>query len=329
MYYFATVAVLVGAAILLHSMVQYYRFLQYLRAEANGKRLFSRWGYAAGMALMLFFLLGYFVVAVAFVVSKWQGEPFQQENIVIVLIFVFGAIFVRLMVHSQIQMAGAISQKSQEIIKALVNTVEAKDTYTQGHSIHVACLVNVLYNALPEDMQEQVNTINLQDAAILHDVGKIGMPDGILNKPGPLTPEEWEAVHQHPGQGKKILDETSYEELGKIIMAHHERVDGEGYYRLTAKEIPMEAKMIGVADTYSALTTDRVYRAKKSYEEAISILREVSGTQLDDQLVQIFCAIPKHLVEKAASDGPELQRNRAKEWVKLSHGVTSGGLALR
>lgn len=320
MYFIATAAVLIGAAILLYSIIQYFRFLQYLRAESNARRLFSRWGYAAGMALMLFFLLGYLLVAIAFMVQGVKREDFHQENVLIMCIFLFGSIFVRLMVHSQIQMAGTISKKSQEIVKALVCTVEARDPYTQGHSVHVACLVNLMYHHLPAHIQGKINIINLQDAAILHDVGKIGLPDGILNKPGPLSEKEWELVRQHPGQGQNILDDTTYEDLGQIILAHHERVDGNGYYGMAAEDIPIEAKIIGIADTFSALTTDRVYRAKKTYEEAICILKEVAGSQLDTELVKVFCAIPQHLIEKAAEGCPDMERNRVKNWT--SHGQT-------
>ncbi len=320
MHFIATVAVLAGAAILLYSILQYYRFLQYLRAESNARRVFSRWGYAAGMALMMFFLMGYVLVAISFVLQWVRREDFREENALIMLIFLFGAMFVRLMVHSQIQMAGTISKKSQEIVKALVCTVEAKDPYTQGHSVHVACLVNLMYRHLPPHLQAQVNIINLQDAAILHDIGKIGLPDGILNKPGPLSDEEWELVRQHPGQGKNILDDTSYEELGRIILAHHERVDGNGYYKMQAEDIPIEAKIIGIADTFSALTTDRVYRPKRTYGEAISVLKEVAGSQLDAEMVREFCAIPQYLVEKAAEGCPDMERNRVKNWTSMGQG---------
>jgi HD-GYP domain-containing protein (c-di-GMP phosphodiesterase class II) len=146
----------------------------------------------------------------------------------------------------------------------------------------------------------------LIDAAILHDIGKIGIPDSVLNKSGELTPEERHLIEQHATLGKKILEPTSYQLIGEIVCCHHERIDGKGYSKIPADKIPLESKIIAVADTFSALCTDRVYRPKKSYEEAVQIIKDVAGTQLDAEIVKAFCAIPKKELEDSA---PLLENN--------------------
>jgi len=191
------------------------------------------------------------------------------------------------------RMSTAISKKTSEIIKTLVNAMEAKDQYTQGHSVHVANVVKLIYDHLPERTKNKISKARLMDAAILHDIGKIGIPDSVLNKPGKLTPEERIMIEQHVMLGKKILEPTSYQLIGEIVYCHHERIDGKGYFKIPAEKIPLESRIIAVADTFSALCTDRIYRPKKSYEEAVQIIKDAAGTQLDAEIVRVFCTIPK------------------------------------
>lgn len=294
-------SVTLGVLIMILSILQYCKVLEYLRAESYSQKLFSRWIYSVGMLLMMFFLAGYILLDAVY----WFSEEIRAYDILIASVFFFGAVFVQLVVQIQVEMFGTISKKTQELVKALVNAVEAKDSYTKGHSQHVFNLAKLLYCYLPPKMQNNVNISHLQDGAILHDIGKIGIPDGILNKPGPLNDEEWVYVREHGMKGKQIIRETSYAELGQIILSHHERVDGKGYYQLRDDQIPLEAKIIGVADTFSALTTDRVYRPGKTYETAAEILREISGTQLDAELVEIFLSIPEDKVTQTAEKWTE------------------------
>jgi HD-GYP domain-containing protein (c-di-GMP phosphodiesterase class II) len=161
----------------------------------------------------------------------------------------------------------------------------------------VAFISGLIYNYLPEKIKRRINKSRLMDAAILHDIGKIGIPDNILNKPDKLTQEERHVVKQHAIVGKNILNNTSYQQIGEIISCHHERVDGNGYFNKTSDHIPLESKIIAVADTFSALCTDRVYRPKKSFNEAVQIIQEVSGTQLDLEIVKVFCSIPQEKLE--------------------------------
>ena len=249
------------------------------------------------MFLMLFFFVCYIAVVIIFLVA----DTISMTNLLIAFVFVFGAIFVYTMITMLKRMSTTISEKTSEIIKTLVNAMEAKDQYTQGHSVHVANVVELIYNHLPEQTKNKINKARLMDAAILHDIGKIGIPDSVLNKPGKLTPEEKHLIEQHVTMGKKILEPTSYQLIGEIVLCHHERIDGTGYLKKSADQIPLESRIITVADTFSALCTDRIYRHKKSYEEAVQIIQDIAGTQLDVEIVKVFCTIPKNEFEKCAS----------------------------
>ena len=128
----------------------------------------------------------------------------------------------------------------------------------------------------------------------MHDVGKLGVPERILNKPAKLDEDEWEVMKTHPRVGVKIL--KTLPSLGEIlpwIEYHHERIDGKGYYGIKAKDIPYPAKVIAVADTYSAITMRRSYKDPRTHEDAIDIMKQVAGTQLDEDLVDLMCKIPK------------------------------------
>jgi len=181
--------------------------------------------------------------------------------------------------------------KNDELINTFVNAVDMKDTYTRGHSEHVYAVTNLFYNALRDDYKKKISRPKLLDAARLHDCGKISIRDDVLNKPGELSAEDWEIIKTHPGNGKRILDDTYLREISDWVLYHHERVDGKGYYGLSGNDIPIESRMIAIADTYSALTTNRIYRSGIRHDRVIDIMLEASGTQLDDKLMQQFLLI--------------------------------------
>jgi HD-GYP domain-containing protein (c-di-GMP phosphodiesterase class II) len=133
--------------------------------------------------------------------------------------------------------------------------------------------------------QHRIRRIRL--AGILHDIGKIGVPDSILRKPGPLTAEERTEMRRHPEIGARILSSSELEDVRAWIIAHHERPDGTGYpYGLGADEIPLEASIVAIADAYEAMTSDRVYRLAPGPEVARNELRENAGTQFDAEVVE-------------------------------------------
>ncbi|SCZ80553.1 HD-GYP domain-containing protein [Acidaminobacter hydrogenoformans] len=185
-----------------------------------------------------------------------------------------------------------------ETIKTLSNALDAKDEYTNGHSHRVAQISMIL----AKEMKIPVLLIDeIKTAAILHDIGKIGISDTIINKPGRLEDHEMAIIQKHPEIGANIVkDVKSLEELSSYIRYHHERYDGKGYPEGIAGEtIPIEAAIIAVSDSFDAMTSDRVYRKAMSFEVALSIVKEERGKQFHPEVVDAFvrCAergqIPK------------------------------------
>ena len=173
------------------------------------------------------------------------------------------------------------------VVKSLVYAIEAKDVYTRGHSERVNRYSMLMAERLQLD-EEQKKV--LYWASILHDVGKIGIPEAILNKPAPLNDEEYSVIKGHPEKGYDILQPL--EQLASSlpgILHHHERYDGGGYPQgLKGEEIPLLARIIAVTDTFDAITSDRAYRKGKTAKEALAIIEKVAGTQLDPDLVEVF-----------------------------------------
>jgi len=172
-------------------------------------------------------------------------------------------------------------------IKALASAVDAKDRYTARHSRVVTRLALLLADAIHLASEERYV---LELSAWMHDVGKIGVPDSILTKPGSLTEEEFTVMKAHPVKGGEIVGEI--EELGRVadvIRHHHERVDGHGYPDgLRGEAIPLASRIILIADAFEAMTADRSYRHGLDREAALGELREHGGTQFDAELVNAF-----------------------------------------
>lgn len=182
-------------------------------------------------------------------------------------------------------------------IQYFIDALEAKDLYTQGHSHHVSAVVNAIIGCLPASYQMQLDQERLLTAAFLHDIGKIMTPSQVLNKEGALNDEEWHIMRQHPLQGKEMVQQTEFADLGDWILYHHERMDGRGYYGLNGQDIPLEARIIAIADVFSALRTYRIYRPAKSITETIQIMRDCEGTQLDAQILNYFLAMDVDTLE--------------------------------
>jgi putative nucleotidyltransferase with HDIG domain len=182
------------------------------------------------------------------------------------------------------------NQSFVEFVGLIAKTLEAKDHYTAGHSQRVRDyslkIARVL--KLPE-----VEIEILRQACILHDIGKIKIPDGILNKKSPLTKKEWEFIFQHPLVGRQILSTVSdFQDIVDVIYTHHERVDGQGYpRRLKMEEIPLLARILSVADAYDAMRSERPYRKSKNKVQAQTELERVKGTQLDPKVVDALLGI--------------------------------------
>ncbi len=174
-----------------------------------------------------------------------------------------------------------------EIIECLVTALEAKDPYTRGHSTRVADMAYKL-GEIAGLKGEALEDLHL--AAHLHDIGKIGIPDRVLNKAGPLMPEELAILRQHPTIGYQILTRSSQlKGLAKIVLHHHERWDGNGYPDgIKGEEIPISSRIIAVCDAVDAMTSERPYRKALSVKECRHQLQINRDLQFDPQLIRIM-----------------------------------------
>ena len=182
-----------------------------------------------------------------------------------------------------------------DVVSSLVNTIDAKDSYTKGHSSAVSRYSEALARAINLPANE-VERIKL--GALLHDIGKIGIPEQVLKKPTKLTDEEWAIMKQHPviGADKVLKPNKSLHDLIPIVKYHHEHIDGSGYpCGLKGDEIPLSAKIVAVADAYHALVSDRPYRKGLSVTKACEILKMGAGIQWDKELVRQFILLAPSL----------------------------------
>lgn len=193
-----------------------------------------------------------------------------------------------------------------ETIHTLVGVIEARDAYTCGHSDRVALVARRLANELGLP-QEECHGIYL--AGLLHDIGKVGISDDVLLKPGKLSDEEFDLIKQHPKCGYKLLERLAA--LGNLlpgVLHHHENYDGRGYpHGLAGEDIPLTARILAVSDAWDAMTSDRPYRPGMPWEKAMSILREGAGSQWDPQVVDAFFAIIEEVKEITLSWEDHLQ----------------------
>ena len=182
-----------------------------------------------------------------------------------------------------------------DVVSSLVNTIDAKDSYTKGHSSAVSRYSEALARAinLPDGEVERIKL-----GALLHDIGKIGVPEHVLGKPTKLTDEEWQIMKQHPtiGADKVLKPNKSLQDLIPMVKYHHEHIDGSGYpCGLKGDEIPLAARIVAVADAYHALISDRPYRRGMSFTKACEILKMGAGIQWDKELVRQFIIIAPSL----------------------------------
>ncbi|TGE34112.1 HD-GYP domain-containing protein [Desulfosporosinus sp. Sb-LF] len=180
--------------------------------------------------------------------------------------------------------------ESQNIIFTLTLALESKDPYSHGHSERVKDYALELARFL--DLSK-VDQVNIYRAAILHDIGKIGIPDAILNKPSALTREEWLIMKSHPERGETICSKLNFaREILPIIRHHHERYDGKGYPDgLSGENIPFLARLVSIADTVDAITSSRPYRSAGTFEQVLEELQKCAGTQFDPVLVSAFISL--------------------------------------
>lgn len=183
---------------------------------------------ALALVLVVFFLLGYLYVGI-----------FSNTNLLLAFILFFGSIFVSIVLTLLNHLMDTARTRSIDIAEVLVGVIDARDPNLNGHSLSVQNLTMLLYRHLPAHLRGQINPVSLEYAALMHDVGKMGVPEAILNKPGKLDADEWTVMKQHPRTGVRILKPLrTFDDVSDWIEYHHERIDGNGYYGLKGDEIP-------------------------------------------------------------------------------------------
>lgn len=228
---------------------------------------------------------------------------YAQAGIVATVLFfipIFASQYVYKLLVQQKSLLAEQTKLSQDLMDmniglagALIMLLDSKDHYTASHSAGVAmyCRDMARMMGMSEDEQRIAHM-----AGLLHDLGKVGTPDSVLKKKGELTAQEWEQIKQHPTTAAEVLSQlATHKEIADIIRHHQEHYDGSGYpYGISGEDIPELSRMLAVADTYHALTSNRPYREAKSPFEALIILRRVAGTQLDPKYVEVMAQVLKN-----------------------------------
>ena len=281
------ILIIVGALNMVRNIYRYFVFLRSSQDVLSSDSKRDDFWMKLAFILLVFFLIGYLFVGF-----------FSDPDLMMACILFFGSVFVTIVETVMFRLIDTAKKRSIDVAEVLVEVIDARDPYLNGHSRHVQQLTMLLYQYLPRSMKKELNAVSLEYIALLHDVGKLGVPEAILNKPAKLDPEEWEVVVKHPAVGVKILSPLpSFDKSKDWILYHHERMDGKGYYKIPGNQIPLAARMISITDTYSAITMRRSYKETKTHEEAIAIMKEVAGKQLDSDLLDIFIKIPKEEIE--------------------------------
>jgi putative nucleotidyltransferase with HDIG domain len=175
-----------------------------------------------------------------------------------------------------------------EVVRRWGESIESKDIYTQGHCVRVADVACALWSRV--NSRDHTSFFWFRIGALLHDVGKLMVPADVLNKPGKLSPEEWEMIRRHPVAGVELIADIEFPwDVRPIVESHHERWDGKGYpHRLAGDAIPLTARVLCIADVYDALTSERSYKPAARHEQALEIMRQDIGQQFDPALFAVF-----------------------------------------
>jgi HD-GYP domain-containing protein (c-di-GMP phosphodiesterase class II) len=187
--------------------------------------------------------------------------------------------------------AAAMTEAYAATVKALSNAISARDAYMGRHAERVAAYGVRIAEAVDELLASDPQ---IEFGFMLHDIGKLAVPDQILNKRGPLTAREWRLIRRHPEIGYEILGEIDFLERARcVVLHHHERWDGRGYpHKLAGDDIPIEARVFAVADALDAMTTERPYSASVSFAEARAEIETAAGAQFDPNVVEAMHSIP-------------------------------------
>ncbi|HEU5141495.1 MAG TPA: HD-GYP domain-containing protein [Bacillales bacterium] len=232
--------------------------------------------------------------------NKKGGRLFDEDDLELALSLAQQS---ALALHNS-QMYDELSRMAMSTIRTLTKAVDARDPYTSGHSERVARYTRWIAEQLGMDKEE---CIELERAALLHDVGKIGIPDQILAKPGRLTKEEFATIKKHPEIGAEILADMEPKHRMKLAVrvarSHHERLDGSGYPDgLRGDEIPLDVRIAAVADSFDAMTTDRPYSSGRNFREGLNELIRCKETLFDSAVVEAFASVLQNKTDETGRD---------------------------
>lgn len=237
-----------------------------------------------------FWFLSFFTVLV--VLCRFFLIPEINHNAVSFIIYIFTYFLITFISVGLMKNVQRVNEDNFELTKALANALDSRDSYTLHHSENVAkyALEIAEKMKLPKD---QCNIIRI--GSLLHDIGKIGIPEHVLTKPGKLINDEYELIKEHPKIGYEIIKHVKGFQKGgilDIVLYHHERFDGKGYPTgLKGYEIPLVARIVAIADTYDAMTSKRVYRQELDLEYTLNEIDKNKGTQFDPEIVDVFLSL--------------------------------------
>lgn len=267
--------------------------LHYTILKDNGIYLF--------FSLAAFFLgIGYYKKSLPFLIfftlivvsGRFFQIPDKSQTILVFLLHFCNYFLIVILSVALMKNYERIKKDNLELTKALSNALDSRDTYTLYHSENVAAYSLEIARKMKLSASE-CDAIYV--GGLLHDIGKIGIPEHILKKPGQLTADEFETIKKHPLIGLEMIQHVSiFKENGvlDIVLYHHERYDGKGYPKgLKGTEIPLAARIINIADTFDAMTTNRVYRGQVNVAEALHEIRLNKGKQFDPEIADIFLGL--------------------------------------
>lgn len=259
----------------------------------------ARWGIGPGLLAALLSAVGYGLTAYgAFSHSGAVTDTLIWLGYFAIAVFIIGTLVRHreAALLARAHMADELEKTSATTLIALTRALDARDQDTEGHSKRVADLAVEIGREMG---QEDAVLPPLRLAALLHDIGKIGIPDAILHKPGPLDEQEWAIMHKHPQTGYDILQNIPYLAPAlDAILHHHEKYNGKGYPAgISGDAISLSARILAAVDVYDALTSHRPYRPAFSPEKALEIIRGEAGQQFDPEVVQALVRTPAIIME--------------------------------